>query len=96
MAWTTLPGMSRRAVAGIAVLLLAVAGLAGGCGGGGAKSSSSSSSSGGGGAQAGALSAEEIKQGNCADARYVGRQITFERPLPRIDTTLVQFSLRLC
>ena len=58
MAWTTLPGMSRRAVAGIAVLLLAVAGLAGGCGGGGAKSSSSSSSPSGGGAQAGALSAE--------------------------------------
>ena len=57
MAWTTLPGMSRRAVAGIAVLLLALAGLAGGCGGGGAKSSASSSPSGG-GAQAGALSAE--------------------------------------
>jgi len=58
VAWTTLPGMSRRAVAGIAVLLLAVAGLAGGCGGGGAKSPSSSPSSGAGGAQAGALSAE--------------------------------------
>ena len=57
MAWTTLPGMSRRAVASIAILLLAVAGLAGGCGGGGAKSSSSSPPSGG-GAQAGALSAE--------------------------------------